>query len=294
MTVEEANPHTLLADDTRLTIFQELVECFIESPLDRGVSFTTLFDRTGLEDSGLFNYHLNHLVGTLATKIESGYTLTYAGVQVASNIFSIRNFSFPDSLHRELTRRCPLCEDNLELSYNQGLLAAGCNSCHMFEDIAPPRLVQTHPPDRVADILAINIVANVRRAQRGVCAQCFGHVDWNMHKITDNFVSELDAPVAILGVCQTCAAVHISTPGGFAATSAQFMKRLSDSIPSFRHDPTGWFIRTHDTTLQSYDIEDQTATVLVHLDNKHVQVQLDHRGTAFEISLFDRPPVDPA
>lgn len=292
MTATETDPHALLADSTRLTIFRELVQCFIESPLDRGVSFTTLFDRTEIDDSGLFNYHLNQLLDTLATKTKSGYTLTYAGVQVASNILSVRTFSFPDSLHQELSRACPLCANKLGLSYDGGLLTVGCESCHTFEDIAPPRLVQAHPPDRVADILAIGIVANVRRAQRGVCAQCFGHVEWDIHEGAGGPTSKFNGPVVILGVCQTCAAVHVSDPGGFAATSAEVMECHSDSIPGFWEDPAGWFIRTHDTTLRSYDLSEQTATVVVHLDDRHVRVQMDHRGVPSKLASLDRRVTD--
>jgi|APHM01.1.fsa_nt_gi hypothetical protein len=302
MDTDEPDPHALLSDGTRLAIFRELVQCFIESPLDRGVSFTTLFNRTDVEDSGLFNYHLNHLVGTLATELPAGYTLTYAGVQVAGNIFSIRSFSFPDALNRELSRPCPLCANSLELWYKRGLLRAGCESCCTFEGMAPPRLVQSHPPDRVADIHAINLVADLRRAQRGVCEQCAGHVEWEMHETDgDRALDRPDgsseptsfaAPVIILGVCQTCAAVHVSGPGGFAVASAQVMTSLSETLPKFWEDPTGWFIRTNDTTLQSYDLKDQTASVVVHVDDLHIRVQMDHRGVPSEVSFLDHPPTD--
>lgn len=292
MTANQTDPHALLADGTRLSIFRELVQCFIDSPLDRGVSFTTLFDRTDVEDSGLFNYHLNQLLDTLARKTESGYTLTFAGVQIASNILSVRSFSVRDSVRRELSRTCPLCADRLELSYDQGLLAAGCESCHVFEDIAPPRLLETHPPDRVADILAIGIVDNLRRAQRGVCAQCFGHVEWDIHEVTGDPASKFGEPVVVLGVCQTCAAVHVSDPGGFAAASAELMGRLDDVIPGFWEDPTGWFIRTHDTVLESHDLSEQTATVVVRVDDVHTRVRMDHRGVPFEVAPLDPPVID--
>lgn len=287
MAGEQTDPYVLLSDNNRLAIFHELVQCFIESPLNREVSFTTLLDRTDIEDSGLFNYHLNHLVGTLVTKTDSKYKLTYAGVQIAGNIFSIRTFSFPDDLTRELSRTCPLCSTTLELSYSSGLLAAGCSSCHMLEDIAPPRLVQSHPPDRVADILGISIVANLRQAQRGVCAQCAGHVEWNIRTTTDDLSSSFGAPVVILGMCQTCSAVHVSEPGGYATASAEVMELLSDSLPSFWKDPAGWFIRTHDTTVVSYDLEAQTATVVVRAGGYCLEVAVDHRGVPSELVLDD-------
>jgi DNA-binding transcriptional ArsR family regulator len=71
-----------LADETRLAILRALADHQRERPDDPALSFTELRKRAGVEDSGLFNYHLEKLLGRFVRDTGAGYELGYRGERV--------------------------------------------------------------------------------------------------------------------------------------------------------------------------------------------------------------------
>lgn len=76
-----ASRFDLLSDETRLRIIAALYRGTDGKDLDR-LSFSELCDRTGIRDTGQFNYHLNRLRDAFVEKRPDGYALTPAGVAV--------------------------------------------------------------------------------------------------------------------------------------------------------------------------------------------------------------------
>jgi len=71
-----------LADETRLAILRALADHQRDQPEDPALSFTELRERAGIDDSGLFNYHLEKLVGRFVRDTGAGYELGYRGERV--------------------------------------------------------------------------------------------------------------------------------------------------------------------------------------------------------------------
>jgi len=64
----------LLGDETRLGIIHAL---YCEQRAgSTPIAFSALCDRTGIEDTGQFNYHLTRLCGPFVEKVPEGYSLT--------------------------------------------------------------------------------------------------------------------------------------------------------------------------------------------------------------------------
>lgn len=68
----------LLSDETRVRIVLAL-----EAAPEEGLRFSELRERSGVEDAGRFNYHLEQLRGNLVGKSGKTYRLTPTGEDVA-------------------------------------------------------------------------------------------------------------------------------------------------------------------------------------------------------------------
>lgn len=80
---EAASVFGLLSDETRIRIVAALYHEWHRSPDDPCLTFSSLYDRVGGDDSGQFNYHLRRLRDGLVDQREDGYTLTPLGVCLA-------------------------------------------------------------------------------------------------------------------------------------------------------------------------------------------------------------------
>ena len=76
-----ASHFDLLSDESRLEIIGALYLTGSHSPSDP-LPFSDLFERTGLTDTGQFNYHLRRLRGPFVEKTEDGYYLTTSGATI--------------------------------------------------------------------------------------------------------------------------------------------------------------------------------------------------------------------
>lgn len=75
----QASLYSLMADETRLRIVQELYAVRTDGTDHDGVPFSTLRQRVDVADSGRFNYHLSQLTDRLVTKDDDRYALTPTG-----------------------------------------------------------------------------------------------------------------------------------------------------------------------------------------------------------------------
>lgn len=76
-----ASQFDLLSDESRLQIIGALYRTGSRSPTET-LPFSAIFDRTGIADTGQFNYHLRRLRGQFVEKAADGYYLTPAGTVV--------------------------------------------------------------------------------------------------------------------------------------------------------------------------------------------------------------------
>jgi DNA-binding transcriptional ArsR family regulator len=99
---DPAEAFDLLGDETRLAILRALADRQREAPDDPALSFTELRQRAGVDDSGLFNYHLEKLVGRFVRHTPEGYELGYRGQRVLRSPTVEENGTDADD-------GCPVC-----------------------------------------------------------------------------------------------------------------------------------------------------------------------------------------
>ena len=106
-----ASPHAveafkLLGDETRLAILLALWEAYDPHAKDNSVSFSTLYDRVSIRDSGTFTYHLDKLVGHFVEETDDGYRLRNSGLTIVRAIIAGTGLEDSRLAPTEIPRSC--------------------------------------------------------------------------------------------------------------------------------------------------------------------------------------------
>lgn len=113
----------LLGNDTRIAIMRALWEA------DGPLSFSALRERTGVADSGQFNYHLGKLTGHFVRQTEEGYELGVAGFRVAGAVLS-GSYTTTTSMDAiPVGADCRDCGGDLEATYDDEQFFVRCVDC---------------------------------------------------------------------------------------------------------------------------------------------------------------------
>jgi len=119
----------LLGNEVRL----EVLRLLGEEPT-RALSFSELFDRVTMSDSGNFNYHLDRLVGSFVQKSagENGstaYELSHAGRQVVGAIHAGTYTAEATVEPFSAGWDCGLCGGDFQISYGNEHIQFKCRGC---------------------------------------------------------------------------------------------------------------------------------------------------------------------
>lgn len=192
---------SVLSDETRLAILRELADAADESIalLTEPLSYSELMDRVGVRDSGNFNYHLDALRDRFVGKVEGGYRIRRAGLDVVRALRAGNVASGSPVERTAVDESCPYCAAPVEAFVEDDWLYGVCTGCPGSVD-GPPGLseglltAQEVSPasqrDRsVAELFEAVHVAARRRIQMafdGVCPECTGAVEGDLDVCVDH------------------------------------------------------------------------------------------------------------
>jgi len=172
---EEAFSH--VANETRFDILRALWEARNEGEEPTG--FSALRRRSGVDDSGQFNYHLDQLRPRFVRKVEGGYELTYAGQRIIGAAVS-GVYTGADTEFGPLdVADCPSCGGSVTLHYEDAYANVTCEDCGMTVTNAsvPPVLVAGCDPAEVPLTVSNHLLTEVQRLNRGICPLCNGRTE---------------------------------------------------------------------------------------------------------------------
>ncbi len=205
------------------------------------LSFSDLYEKVDITDSGQFTYHLDKLVGHFVRKTDEGYQLRQSGTRVVEAVLSgaITETSVVDPVVLDFP--CPYCGGAVEISYQEERLLHRCRECPgevgggslpegTFElGYLPPAGLEERTPEELVSASATWAVTERVAMSNGVCPRCGGVVDHSVRVCEDH------SPDPICDVCNRRRAVFAaSTCRNCLHEKGGVFPRLLLSEPRFR------------------------------------------------------------
>jgi DNA-binding transcriptional ArsR family regulator len=129
----------VLGNEVRVAALRALLDAEAEG--EETLAFSELFEATSADNTAGFSYHLRQLTEHFVRKTERGYTLTYAGREIAR---AIRAGTYTDSVDFDpiaVDDPCPFCgTEQLEAHGEDNYVVVECRACER------PTLTLPFPP----------------------------------------------------------------------------------------------------------------------------------------------------
>jgi DNA-binding transcriptional ArsR family regulator len=294
---------TLLGNETRMEILQRLWEAYDPLAETNGLSFSDLYDRVDVEDSGQFNYHLDKLRGVYVGQSGDRYELRPVGRRLVQSVLAGagQEFAYEPT---EIDASCRLCDSPIALTYDGSRVYLVCTACDgNFDDERYPDGTlwgQTVPPAGLIDrspeelFAALTFLDWPRKAMLtgNVCSRCTGVLDQSLdiceeHDPTEDGPCEscgyID-PIRVHWVCEVCKFHATGTPAGFV--------KNHPAVIAFRYDhgidfgyPYGTnefdVTQEHEPVQREIDYEQD----LLSTDPPRLSVRVSYRDDAVELVL---------
>ena len=225
------------------------------------LSFTEVFDRISIDDSGKFNYHLKKLLGSFVTTgPDDDYRLTMAGQAIAGSILS-GAYAGRELEPTRLDSGCPRCGDSLNAAYTDGRVTVTCQNEH--------RMLSTAlPTGAIEGRSVIDLLALATQRQRhlfellrsGACLFCYGSVSTTAGA-TDLVRGD---EFGVEGVCTRCGQLFAGDFEMYLSTLPAFTSFYADHglSPQSRYI---WELRAEQDD-REVTMEEQTGRVSYHVE----------------------------
>ena len=205
-----------LGNETRVAILRALGEA--GEPL----SFSALYDRVDVSDTGGFNYHLDKLAGHFVRETDAGYELARPGSRVVEAVLSGAVTETPVLELTEVDHPCPLCgapvavtfrDERVELyctdcagNYGSGATAAADDEYGYlgYHPLPPAGLQGWDAAETLRAALTWGHL-ELMAAAGGVCPRCSATLDREVETCPDHDASD--------GLCRGCGNRHAVTVG---------------------------------------------------------------------------------
>lgn len=238
-----------VGNETRIQILQTLGEA---EPL----SFSELYDRIDISDSGNFTYHLDKLTGHFVRESDGEYRLREPGSIVVESVLS---GVVTDASVLEPTRLdagCPYCGNTVEVSFTDERVMVRCTSCpgtytdgrtdarflesHPYGTIAifrlPPAGLDERSPLEVLEAALARTHLELLELAEGICPRCAADISFelqvcNEHTGIDHFcdVCRRRRAIYVDYQCENCIRVEENIPAGLHLMYVpELMSFLSD------------------------------------------------------------------
>ncbi len=156
----------------RLRILKELAMA------DRPLSFSDLYKRTDIADSGQFNYHLEKLLGSLVEERDAGYENTVTASHIVGQIFAGQYTKAFSSVDVPLDSHCPDCDNRLNGRFEKDLARVRCPACDrdFIRSPVPAGALENRPREEWPEVVDRWTRIRLRTVEDGFCPICYGQV----------------------------------------------------------------------------------------------------------------------
>jgi len=267
---------SLLANEKRF----EIIATIAEAPYDEfggTLSFSELWRRTEIDDSGQFNYHLEKLVGPFVRQTDEGYKLRHAGQMLyriaVSELLTGRGEVGPIEVDGE----CNECGGGLVGRYEDEVFLVECRECGTLATGGefPRSAASLYEPERLPVVFDRYLRSVLYRATDEVCHWCAGPLDAETQR-DESFPAATGWTV--FRHCDYCGA-SVKTGLGTAAL-------FHPAVISFYHDhgvdalrrPTWDLDLVPEPPTVEVDDDPWRATLRLERDGETLTVEIDGAG----------------
>jgi len=239
-----------LGNETRLAILLALWESYDPYAGDNAVHFSELRERTGVSDSGRFNYHLRKLDGVFVRDTDDGYVLRPTGLHLVQTIIAGSGMKKTTIPPTDVGAVCLRCDSPTRISFRDGWLYYACTECEgfvgggenepegiLFSQAFPPAGVANRTPDEVFETAVFRMLQEFRAKIGGVCPRCSGVVD-SRFEICEQHDT---APGAVCTNCHRQYDVAVR----WACAVCKYSGRAPPSVAAIVHPAVTNFYRDH-------------------------------------------------
>ena len=169
------NAFAALGNEHRIDILRTLVVA-VENE-ESGVPFTELYDRTDIDSSSQFSYHLDRLRNEFVREVDGEYRPTSAGERVVRAVRAGMYTETPSFDPVTVDGLCPACESTtLRAAYTDPHLQVACSDCGatvVTYDLSP---AEAEGRTEIETLRACNrrALREYRTAIAGSCPTCNG------------------------------------------------------------------------------------------------------------------------
>jgi hypothetical protein len=277
---DSADAFGALSDPLRIDILQALAAYHRETRNAEPIGFADLRRRTDVRDSGRFRYHLEQLRGRFVEKIDEGYRLTYAGVEVVAAIL-IGTYTEQLTVGpEELDSDCFVCGEPAVATYENGICRVVCANEHpLFQWSVPPNAAADAMLPEIIELAELLVYQAIEQALAGTCPKCY-------HPIETEVLLEEKAPQPSFRTeCDTCGGTVVG-PVGFCLLVdpevAAFYQRHEEGL----REHYIWelpFIR--ESAITNVEEDPVQVEIGISFDEKSLSVVVDEAG---HVAAIDR------
>lgn len=174
---QAAEAFRTLGDPTRVAIIVELVIAGRSG--DAPLSFAELRRRTGIDDSGRFNYHLDQLQPRFVESTDDGYSARYAASLANALVQSRAAPSGSIELETPIDRPCLLCDEPPVAHYGSDRLTIRCETTdeQLMGIPVPPSIAADGTMDDIVSFAEVQGRNHLLHGRQGRCADCWSSVE---------------------------------------------------------------------------------------------------------------------
>lgn len=270
-----------LGHPARMSILRALLEVR-RSSSDPHVAFTELQDRSGIDDRGRFNYHLDHLLEAYVDKTDAGYRLSAFGHRVLAPVVAGLYDRDRDLDPVEVPGACPECGASLRVRSRERVLRAVCTEGHTVNQglIGYPTAIGERSTEDAVEALGLLNAHAIELAVNGVCPTCHGPVDGTITSSDDGYLYR--AP------CDTCGNRFAASVADCVSVHPAVVAFLADRDVADRGripwefgfgDPAETTVASEDPLRVRVDIEADDETLAVVVDRDGTVVSTERSAT---------------
>jgi len=276
----------LIGQPRRIDIIEVLIRYRRDHPGGAGLSFSDLFERSGLADKGTFNYHLDQLRGHFIEKHDDKYQLTAAGTVVAGAL--VAGTYGGESVEIPVDHACSVCGADIVVAIEPGQAEIRCRDGHRGREghlgmttPLPPGIASGRSGREVLELTNRHYRQMVELALNGTCIQCYGPVDGNFEEVQ---VGE-NTGYAFEVHCDRCGHLHRAPAMALALQHPAVVNLCHDHGIDVRETPA-WELPFLDpgANVEVHPSKPFRIEVTVPVEGETVHVTFDRSGDPMDIS----------